>query len=362
MSTDIEKLIEEIEKRNLSFNTLTKFFGNANLAALIRRKILERRLGISLSSIGSTILDFEELEGRIVDNSIGGIQLPIAVAGPIRIRGSFLRGDIYIPIATTTKTTVQALEIGSRASNAVGGIETQCIRKEMEFRVTLPYSAHIDRALKELRGIVDNKIKAIHLELTEHGATIVFELNEFVDDSELLNHVLSLLEEKDHRLTPLRVQYIGISSLAEITLVDRAVEAIGIDPSELAKITTVLARSHERALDYLARTIGGVAIALGQPFENLARLYSSKPTVDSKDNALMLKLSLENLVLNTRSGGALLPMQREALELAKISEPNSVHKLAELLAAVGILGLLGYAVLQIQKRGRVLENVDENLV
>ncbi len=361
MNIDIEKLVEESERRNLPLNTLTKVFGNANLAALIRRKILERRLSISLSSVGSTILDFEELEGRIVVNSIGGIQLPIAVAGPTRIEGSFLHGDIYIPIATTTKSAVQALEIGSRASNAVGGIEAQCIRKEMELRVALPRSACIDRVLNELRRIESNKIRAIHLELTEHETVIVFELSEFVDDSEILSHVLLLLEERGCRTTPLRIQYVGISSSAKIMLVDRAVDAIGVDLPELTEFITMFKRFRERALDCLARTIGGVAIALGQPFENIVKLYNSKLVVDSKDNALLLRLSLKNLVLNTRSGGALLPMQREALELARINEPNSIQKLAELLAAVGILGLVGYAVLQIQGKS-CSRNVSENLV
>ena len=220
----------------------------------------------------------------------------------------------------------------------------------MELQITLPRSVCVDRALDELHSVENSRIRGMHLELTEREAIIVFKLNEFVDDSAILNHILSLFKERGCRAIPLRVQYTGVSCLAKVALTDQALKSMDIDLSDLAGVTISFVRFREQALDYLARTAGGVAIALGQPLENIARLHNSRLSVDSGDNTLLLKLFLENLAVNTRSGGALLPMQREALELARISEPNSVCKVAELLTSVGVLGLLGYAVLQLQKK------------
>jgi len=72
-----------------------------NLAVVIRRLVVEKRNGIQIPSIGSTIIDFKQVYGRNIENPIGAVQLPLGVAGPIAVRGHFANGDFLIPLATT---------------------------------------------------------------------------------------------------------------------------------------------------------------------------------------------------------------------------------------------------------------------
>jgi hydroxymethylglutaryl-CoA reductase (NADPH) len=108
-SLNLEEILEKLERGETSLSRLDKELGNSNLAALVRRLYLERRLGVSLSSIASTILDFEELVGRNIENPIGAIQIPVGIAGPILVNGEYAKGEFYVPLATTEGALVASI-------------------------------------------------------------------------------------------------------------------------------------------------------------------------------------------------------------------------------------------------------------
>ncbi|MFH1452890.1 MAG: 3-hydroxy-3-methylglutaryl-CoA reductase, partial [Armatimonadota bacterium] len=64
-------------------------------------KILEKQ-GAKLKFINGkeNIEDFSVFNGNI-ENFIGLAQVPIGVAGPLRVNGLYAQGDFYIPLATT---------------------------------------------------------------------------------------------------------------------------------------------------------------------------------------------------------------------------------------------------------------------
>ncbi len=85
---------------------------NPNLAALLRRKYLEEKLGISLSATGSSILDFTELEGKQSYKPIGAAQIPITIIGPLSIDGSYISGEKYVPLASIYPALMKTVELG----------------------------------------------------------------------------------------------------------------------------------------------------------------------------------------------------------------------------------------------------------
>ncbi len=85
---------------------------NPNLAALLRRKYLEEKLGISLSATGSSILDFSELEGKQSYKPVGAAQIPITIIGPLSIDGSYVNGNKYIPLASIYPALMKTVELG----------------------------------------------------------------------------------------------------------------------------------------------------------------------------------------------------------------------------------------------------------
>jgi hydroxymethylglutaryl-CoA reductase (NADPH) len=117
----VEELVEALERGELSHSRLEKVLGNANEAALVRRLWLEKSLGVSLSSLASTILDFQELYGRNIENPIGAVQLPVGVAGPLRVEGDYARGEFYVPLATSEGALVASVNRGAKAVTLSGG-------------------------------------------------------------------------------------------------------------------------------------------------------------------------------------------------------------------------------------------------
>ena len=123
---DINNIIKRLKEGKLDISLqLDSFLGNSNLAALIRRLFLEKELNLSLSSIASTILDFEEITGKNVENAIGAVQIPLAVVGPLLIKGNYAYGKFYIPLATTQKDLIYETHRGCKVLTLSGGVNVK---------------------------------------------------------------------------------------------------------------------------------------------------------------------------------------------------------------------------------------------
>ena len=89
-----------------------------------RRRWLEEKTGCPLRHVGSHSIPGEEMRGNI-ENPIGAAQVPLGVAGPLRIRGEQARGEFYVPLATTEGALVRSYERGMITLTRAGGVTTQ---------------------------------------------------------------------------------------------------------------------------------------------------------------------------------------------------------------------------------------------
>lgn len=85
-----------------------------------RRGALEKTLGISLSNIGHYSLDEKFASFKNCENMIGVAQIPLGVAGPIKIRKM---EEYFLPLATTEGALVASVNRGCKAINESGGAE-----------------------------------------------------------------------------------------------------------------------------------------------------------------------------------------------------------------------------------------------
>ncbi len=109
---DIRKYLSKLLSSDKPFRDIDDNIENQNLAALLRRRILEEKYGVSLSSTGSSILDFVELEGRQSYKPIGAVQIPVTVVGPVEIDGEAIREKKYIPLASIYPQLMKTIESG----------------------------------------------------------------------------------------------------------------------------------------------------------------------------------------------------------------------------------------------------------
>jgi hydroxymethylglutaryl-CoA reductase (NADPH) len=96
-----------------------------------RREFLHEQTGVDLEHVGRFSFDPGVLEGNI-ENYVGVAQVPIGVAGPLRINGEHARGDFYVPLATTEGTLVASYNRGMRLLSESGGVKTTVVEQFMQ--------------------------------------------------------------------------------------------------------------------------------------------------------------------------------------------------------------------------------------
>ena len=62
-----------------------------------------------------------------IENFIGTAKIPIGLAGPLRVRGLFAKGDYYVPLATTEAALVASYTRGAQAITQAGGCTAAAI-------------------------------------------------------------------------------------------------------------------------------------------------------------------------------------------------------------------------------------------
>ena len=96
-----------------------------------RREFLREQTGASLEHVGRFSFDPGVLPGN-VENFTGVAQVPIGVAGPLRINGEHARGEFYVPLATTEGTLVASYNRGMRVLSECGGVKTTVVEDNMQ--------------------------------------------------------------------------------------------------------------------------------------------------------------------------------------------------------------------------------------
>ncbi|MBI5620193.1 hydroxymethylglutaryl-CoA reductase [Candidatus Gottesmanbacteria bacterium] len=90
-----------------------------------RRSALEKQLGVDLTNIGSFSLDEVVASTRNCENMIGVAQVPMGIAGPLKIisnhESRITNHEYYIPLATTEGALVASVSRGCKAISQSGG-------------------------------------------------------------------------------------------------------------------------------------------------------------------------------------------------------------------------------------------------
>lgn len=110
----LEDIFTKIDKGELKLHELDKLFNDSNKATEVRRRYIESRVNMKLDNVGRTVIDFNTVVGRNIENTIGAAQVPIGIAGPLRVIGDYANGLYYIPLATTEGALVASVNRGAK--------------------------------------------------------------------------------------------------------------------------------------------------------------------------------------------------------------------------------------------------------
>ena len=93
----------------------------------IRREFIEKTAGCELPHMANYSLDMERASARNIENPIGTIQLPVGVAGPLKINGDYCKREVYVPLATSEGALVASINRGASTITSSGGVNAHVI-------------------------------------------------------------------------------------------------------------------------------------------------------------------------------------------------------------------------------------------
>lgn len=89
-----------------------------------RRNYIEKEINIKFEAICDYPPSLEAAQVKNCENMIGAVQIPLGVAGPIKVLGNYAKGDFFIPLATTEAALVASVNRGCKALSFSKGVTT----------------------------------------------------------------------------------------------------------------------------------------------------------------------------------------------------------------------------------------------
>lgn len=382
----IQEILDKLRRGEIRFSEIDNIAGNKNLGAVIRRLYLEDIKGISLSSIGSTIIDFEEVVGRNIENPIGAVQIPLGVAGPLKIVGEHVHGDFYIPLATTEGALVASISRGAKAITLSGGAFATVYRDGMT-RAPLFKTANAKKAVELAKWVLNNieDIKKVAESTTRYGKLVAIEPYiagnnvwlrfKFTTGDAMGMNMVTMAVDKAAKYIEEKFGETELVALSGNMCADKKPAYInsilGRGKSVVAEavikkdvVSSVLKTSVNAMVDvnsrknllgtamaggiglnaHVANVIAAIFIATGQ---DVAQVVESSIAYtwmeETLDGDLYASVTLPSLEVGTVGGGTWLPTQKEALSLLGVygsGDPPGINsvKFAEIVASAALAG------------------------
>lgn len=351
---------------------------------LERQRFVERVTGVDLQHVAHYSVDPAETEGN-VENFIGVAQVPIGVAGPLRVDGEHAQGEFLIPLATSEGTLVASYNRGMKLLNAGGGVTCTVADEAMQrapvfvfdsARDARAFRDWVDDHVGELRAVAEattsrGRLTYVDTFLASRFAYLRFNFTTgdaagqnmvgratFAACSWILEQFDGVrhfylesnlgTDKKASQLNTLRTR--GKRVTAEALVPATALEQVmRVQPAALqrhaqaANVGAFLSGVNNNGL-HSANGITALFIATGQDVANVAESAAGiLHTELTATGDLYVSFTIPSLIIGTVGGGTGLATQRECLEMLGCRGDGKARKLAEIVAGVVLAGELSLA-------------------
>jgi 3-hydroxy-3-methylglutaryl-coenzyme A reductase (EC 1.1.1.34) len=376
---------EALERGEIALHRLDEVLGDSVAATEARRRFLEKKTGKDLSALRSS-LPFNEIVGRNCENTIGAVSLPMGVAGPLLVEGTYARGEFYIPLATTEGALVASVNRGCSVIREAGGAAAAVLYDGMT-RAPVLETPSLKHSL-QLAGWVRReagRLREAFGETTRHGELV--DISPFVvgrhlflrmtaktGDAMGMNMVTRgaerVVEEiaKEHPWAKhialsgnlctdkkaAAIDWIlgrGKSVTAEVRIprevVARKLKTTPEDMARVALAKLYLGSARAGAIGgfnaHAANIVAAIFIATGQDPAQVVESSFCLTLVEPSEDGVYVSATLPSLEVGTVGGGTWLPAQRAALEILGVAgsgDPPGTNalKFAEIVAATVLAG------------------------
>jgi hydroxymethylglutaryl-CoA reductase (NADPH) len=349
-----------------------------------RQKFTEDYTGVKLQHIDKFSFDPEITRGNI-ENFAGVAQIPIGLAGPLKVNGEHAQGEFLIPLATTEGTLVASYNRGIKVLNLSGGVLCTVVGDSMQRAPVFVFDSargardfakwvedNIARIREEAEGTssvaklvyidtyLSNKLAFLRFNYTTGdaaGQNMVGRAT-FAACSWILENHAGIrhfylesnfaTDKKASQINIMRTR--GKRVTAECTIPrDILMQHMRVDPETLhyhANISNVgafLSGANNNGC-HSPNGITAMFIATGQDVANVSESSAGVVYTEVRpEGDLYISITIPSLIVATHGGGTGLATQRECLEILGCVGRGKVQKLAEIIAGVVLAGELSLA-------------------
>ncbi len=379
---DENEIINKLTRGEIKLHEIEKYTQSVPEAVEIRRKFMETISASSLDHVSHFSLDMEEAMKKNIENPIGAIQIPVGVAGPLKINGEHAEGEFYVPLATSEGALLASVNRGCSTISQSGGANVRIIDDKMT-RAPVIKAESVMEAMEIKKWIENhfNELKEAAESTTSHGKLLKIDpvivvghylYPRFVystGDSMGMNmvtiatesalnllfketgaHVIALsgnvcVDKKPAALNLIEGR--GKSLVAEVVvpkeIVNKKLKTTpeAIEEVNMAKNFMGSAISGSMGFNaQYANMIGAIFLATGQDEAHIVEGSLGITTAEDKNGDLYFSVTLPDVPLATFGGGTRLETAKECLEIMDAYGSGKVHKFAEIVAGIVLAGEL----------------------
>ncbi len=353
-------------------------------AATTRSDFVREQTGTDLTHVTSGSVDPALLKGNC-ENFFGVAQVPMGLAGPLKVDGEHAQGHFYVPMATTEGTLVASYSRGMKLLSACGGVKTTVVERYMQrapvfhfkdAREAREFAHWIDSCEDGIRDAAEATTsvgKLSHIQKFNVAQMCFLRFNYETGDAAGQNmsgkatlaacewirehapgkprYTLSGAIDTDKKHSHMNMMHSrGARVVAEAIIPDQTMQEI-MGPSVAAmfrgrlvsNVGGMLAGTVNNGM-HSANGLTALFIATGQDVANIAESHAAITFVEILPNGdYYWSITIPSLIVATYGGGTGLPTQKECLEMLGCYGKGKVEKFAEICAATVLAGEISLA-------------------
>jgi len=359
-------------------------FGQAAIKE--RQQFTEKYAGKELHHVKHYSFDPHVLSGNI-EHFMGTAQIPLGIAGPLKVNGEHAQGEFLIPLATTEGTLVASYNRGCKVLNLSGGVKCTVVGDNMQRAPVFVFkdarggrkfvnwvNANTHKIKEEAEATSSiARLKHIDYYLSNKFAYLRFNfltgdaagqnmvgratfaacswILEHYPQGEITNFYLESNLATDKKASQINIMRTrGKRVTAEATIKrDVLVQQMRVEPHKLnyhagvSNIGSILSGANNNGC-HSANAITAMFIATGQDVANVSESSAGVMYTElTPEGDLYMSITIPSLIVATYGGGTGLSTQRECLDIMDCYGKGKVRKFAEIVAGVVLAGEISLA-------------------
>jgi hydroxymethylglutaryl-CoA reductase (NADPH) len=352
-----------------------------NEKASARREVISRLYGTTLLNLKEEGGVLEETKGQNIENAIGVTRIPFGVAGPLKVKGDWVRGNYFVPLATTEGALVASINRGCKAINSSRGAVVKVrdvgMSRAPVFKVSGINQASdfldwLDSQREKISKLAERSVD--HLRLTDITSKLVGRslfLRLVFDTDEAMGMNMATIAtdsivrfiEKEQRVKcvsltgnycvdkkPAYVNYLygrGKEVWGEVQLSAAVIKKIlktnSKDLIEVAYRKLLVGSSVSGSMGFNAQhanVVAAIFLACGQDMAHVVEGSLGATSVERDGEGIYFSVYLPSLIVGTVGGGTHLAAQNTALQLLGLGKGSAgeAMKFAEIIAGAVLAG------------------------